>query len=237
MQSIVNSIYDITSPNFVGIFLYGSQNYGLSTSQSDVDTILIVKKADSPKEERDLAQGKVKIYTVKYFLHRLQKGDLECLEALCTKHKYVNPIYDQDYIAFARDFIHVLNYERTKRALQFKLDEHLNHIFWNIRKTNDRYNKKRLYWAIRVQNQLERICIGESFESSLIYNSNRPYDLLAIKQTSNCLSLRELNEIYNDLYKYFISLPKWSNKVLPEEEKICSNFYSKINKELKSFEY
>jgi hypothetical protein len=55
---------------------------------------LIVKKADSPKEERDLAQGKVKIYTVKYFLHRLQKGDLECLEALCTKHKYINPIYD-----------------------------------------------------------------------------------------------------------------------------------------------
>ena len=187
MQSIANTLYDTLDPNFIGIFLYGSQNYELSTNDSDIDAILLVVNANSDKTEINSCFGKIKIYTLQYFLRQLKKGDLECLEILYTKHRYLNTKYQQVFDEFSKEFSSVLQYERTKNALKLKLEEHLNFIFWSANKTNEYYNKKRLYWAIRVQNQLERICNEETFESSLIYQSQLSYDLLKIKQNSNYL--------------------------------------------------
>lgn len=231
MRYLVEQVCDITSDNFIGIFLYGSQNYQLDHAGSDADTILIVQVADKPRQEMSVENGKTKIYTLDYFLRRLRQGDLECYEILYTRHRVVNPIYEQTLTDFVRDISGCLNYDRIKRSLIWKLDEHLCHILWIIKNDDgSRYNKKRLYWAMRVRNQLERINAGESFEPSLVYQSESDYDLMKIKTIPNHLSMRDFNHIYRDLMSVVKSSPRYSNDVLDEEEKCLTDFYNKITK-------
>ena len=124
-----------------------------------------------------------------------------------------------------------MNYERVKNSLKKKLDEHLSHILWIIHNPEKaRYNKKRLYWALRVCNQLQRIDDGEDFKSSLMYNSTLDYDLKKIKTITNYLSIKDFNDIYKYLNKYLYSLPKYSKDILDKEEKCLSKFYNSMTK-------
>lgn len=234
MQSTVDKVLqtlNILNEDFIGIFLYGSQNYKLDYEGSDIDTILLVRTSNKPKKEISTSIGKTKVYTLKYFLYRLKQGDLECYEILYTTHKIINPIYTNHFENFVQEFSDCMNYERIKSALYKKLDEHLCHVLWMIQnKENARYNKKRLYWAIRVCNQLQRINEGEDFESSLVYHSSLDCDLIKIKTIANYLSLKEFNEIYKYLVKYLHFLPRYSKEVLNEEEKCLSNFYISMTK-------
>ena len=232
MQSTVDEVLkalNIPNEDFIGNFLYGSQNYQLDYEGSDIDTIFLVRTYHKPKQEMSTSIGKTKVYTLKYFLYRLKQGDLECYEILYTKHKIINPIYVNYFEDFVREFSGCMNYERIKLALYKKLDEHLCHILWMFQnKEKARYNKKRLYWAIRVCNQLQRINDGENFESSLVYHSSLNYDLIKIKTITNYLCIREFNEIYKYLVKFLCGLPRHYADVLDEEERCLSNFYVNI---------
>lgn len=220
---------NITDNNFIGIFLYGSQNYQLDYEESDTDSILLVYSSNKPKQELQTPTGKVKVYTLKYFLHRLKQGDLECYEILYTKYKIINSIYEDCFVKFVKDFSACMSYGRIKTSLYNKLDEHLSHVFWIIsNKDNARYNKKRLYWAIRVCNQWERINNGEDFESSLIYRDLLGCDLMKIKTITNHLSIKEVSAIYRHLVDFIRSQYRGSKDVLDEEEKCLSELYENI---------
>lgn len=227
----IMQILNIPCEDFIGNFLYGSQNYQLDYEGSDIDTILIVRAADKPKQEMMTSIGKTKIYTLKYFLHRLQLGDLECYEILYTKHKILNPMYADYFVRFVQEFSNCMSYERIKLALCKKLNEHLCHVLWILSNPEKaRYNKKRLYWAIRVCNQLQRINEGEDFESSLLYRSSWDCDLIKIKTITNYLSLKEFNEIYKYLVNFLRSLPHYDKDVSDEEEACISAFYRDVTK-------
>ena len=232
MQSMVDKVLEtlnIRNKDFIGVFLYGSQNYQLDYEGSDIDTILLIHDSNKSKQEVLTSVGKTKIYTLKYFLYRLKQGDLECYEILYTRHKIINPIYTNYFANFVKEFSSCMNYERIKSALYKKLDEHLCHVLWMTQnKEKARYNKKRLYWAIRVCNQLQRINNGETFESSLIYQPLLDYDIIKIKTITNYLSIKQFNEIYKYLVDFLHFLPHYSIKVLNEEEKCLSNFYAII---------
>ena len=103
-------------------------------------------------------------------------------------------------------------------------------MFWNVsKKEKAYYNKKRLYWAIRVYNQLTRIEAGEDFVSSLIYKDNLDLDLMKIKTETNFLSANELNKIYKLLTAYLQNKPQLAIEVTPEEEQCFSWLYSSIS--------
>ena len=228
MLSTAKQYLGITDANFIGIFLYGSQNYHLDCDNSDVDTILLIRAADKPKQEISMLIGKVKIYTLKYFIYRLKQGDLECYEILYTKYNILNPTYANLLESFVKEFTNCLNYELIKCSLYKKLDEHLSHVLWMLtNKEKARYNKKRLYWAMRVCNQLERINNGECFESSLIYDNS--YDLRSIKTITNHLSLKDFSNIYRCLTDYMVAAPRFSVQVTEEEERCLSDFYTNLN--------
>lgn len=229
MLSTVKQFYNTPEDNFIGIFLYGSQNYQLDTEESDVDTIMLVHTADKAKQEIDVECGKLKVYTLRYFISRLKKGDMECYEILYTKYRLLNPIYESAFLYFVDRFTECMNYDRIKRSLWLKLDEHLCHVLWIIRnEDNSRYNKKRLYWAMRVANQLGRITDGESFESSLVYESDDDYDMVKIKTITNYLSLREFNDIYRELNQYLLRQFRYTSEVTSEEEVCLGEFYDSM---------
>lgn len=232
MQYMANKTLEtlnIPIENFIGEFLYGSQNYNLDYENSDIDTIILVTEAEQPKIECSTLVGKTKVFTIRYFINRLKQGDLECYEILYTKLRNINPIYEDIFDNFVKEFFNCVNTERIQRALCNKLNEHLSSVLWVLSNNEKvRYNKKRLYWAIRVCNQLERLNSGESFESSLKYRPLLNYDLLKIKTIPNYLSIKDFNNIFKYLNKVLYSQPRYSIKILEAEEISLTNFYINI---------
>lgn len=227
--NLVKHELDVTDDAFIGIFLYGSQNYQLDYEESDTDSIIIVHSANMAKQELDSPTGKVKVYTLRYFLYRLKQGDLECYEILFTRYKILNPAYEALFAKFVSDFTHCMSYDRIRNSLYNKLNEHLGYVFWLMsNKDNARYSKKRLYWAIRVCNQWERINNGECFKSSLIYRDSLGYDLMKIKTITNYLSIKEVSAIYKYLTEFLSSQQRYSKDTSAEEEKCLSWLYENI---------
>lgn len=213
--------------NIIGRFVYGSQNYGLSGSSSDVDTITLVREAAMPHREEATANGKNKIYTITYFISRLKKGDLECYEILFTQLKNINPKYLDMWNLFVEEFSLVMNYDRIIRALYLKLNEHLCHIFWILKNDGSKYNKKRLYWALRVANQIEQLEHGIDFSTSLIYNNNE-IDILNIKSKQNYLSNREVSNYYHLLNDKLNDWPTFNTIITAKEEDCFAKLYERI---------
>lgn len=179
--------------NYLGKFLYGSQNYGLTTVNSDEDYIILIREGNIEENIHE------KIYPLNYFLYRLNKGDLECYEILFTNYKTLNPIFEEEWDQLSSELKKKIDYDLIQKSLLEKFDEHLDHIRWLPQGNKEKayYNKKRLYWAIRVLNQYERIKAGEDFESSLQYNGRE--DLLQIKTITNFLTIKDFNELYKNL--------------------------------------
>ena len=232
MQSLVDcalSQLNISNDNFIGCFLYGSQNYQLDNESSDIDTILLIRNHIRTHQEMAAGDGKIKIYTLPHFLQRLRRGDLECYEILYTQYRIINPIYEELFNTFVAEFSQCMNYERIKNALSQKLNEHIAHILWmSVNPDKAKYNKKRLYWAIRVYTQLQQIEAGMDFKTSLIYTPIIPYDLRSIKTVTNYLSLKDFNEIYRNLINYNRALPRYSNEILNIEKQCLYDFEASI---------
>lgn len=219
--------------NFIGDFTYGSQNYGLNYEKSDIDTITLVREAEKPRQEIVTPVGKTKIYTLKYFISRLKKGDLECYEILFTKFRNVNPIYENIFDNFVHEFSQVMNYNRIKYSLYMKLNEHMCHVLWLLKADGARYNKKRLYWAIRVYDQIQQLNNDTDFASSLIYNQENKEQLMKIKTETNYLSIKEFNKIYKDLSQFLLTYSKFNIEISDKEEKCLSDFYKEVNNDYK----
>lgn len=213
---------------YIGIFLYGSQNYGLDYEGSDVDTIVLVRAADRPKQILTFDFGKAKVYTLKYFLHRLELGDLECYEILYTQYCCLNPLYQDIWSKFVKDVSASVCGPRLQYSLKKKLDEHLSHLLWlQTARDNAYYNKKRLYWAMRVAEQLERI-ENEPFKETLLYKGNNEFNILKIKTVVNYLTPRQLNIIYKQLTTILYAPREYITQPTEAEKQCFSKFYHSI---------
>ena len=87
----------------LGIFLYGSQNYGLATENSDVDTKAILiptledlcsKKAGFVKEYKLDNNEKVVVMDLIHYFDNLKKQNINYVETLFTDYKWVNPNHE-----------------------------------------------------------------------------------------------------------------------------------------------
>lgn len=230
MYSLVKDLYDINEPNFIGAFLYGSQNYGLDTEESDKDIIILIKDNDKSHRQIKKSSGVIKIYTLKYFLFQLEKGDMECYEILYTPHRIMNKLYEEIFDNFVNSFTKVLNMDRIKWALGKKLFEHLSNIAWiPFNKDDAKYHKKRAYWSYRVYDQLMRILNGEPLQNTFIYSESQKDKLIKIKTITNYLSSTELNNDIQKMSSIFSILPKHSIQLDEIENNCLSQFCDEIN--------
>lgn len=90
----------------------------------------------------------IKIYSLKTFIKRLLHYDLECHECLFTKYKLIK---SDELNTILHNCESVIDNKKIELSLYRKLEEHIAHIFWMpYGAKRCRYNKKRLYWAMRV---------------------------------------------------------------------------------------
>lgn len=228
-QLAIKVLKEIDS-NFIGIFLYGSQNYNLHTSESDRDVIILLQENRVPKKEVKFGFGVAKIYTIKYFISRLQKGDMECYEILYTNHRHINPQYEKVFNDFITNFSEVINYDRIKLGLARKLSEHISNISWiPFNRDKEKYHRKRVYWSYRVYDQLKRIIFGERLETTFVYKESDRERVLKIKSQPNYLSLRELDRDLHQMAEELKRLPRLSADFTIAETECVSKFYNNIS--------
>ena len=229
MKYLVEESLRVNSEDLIGVFLYGSQNYGLDTADSDMDMIILTKKADKACQEIKSRLGVTKIFTLSHFVNLLKRGDLECLEVLFSTKSLVNDRYTSEWESFVKEYSECLNYNKVKRSLLRKLAEHLDFVLWNPYRDVTFYNKKRLYWAIRVMNQLKRVSDGESFESSLVCSENLRDRLVCIKTGDTTLTVGEFSKIFNDMGDYLRSYPKVEVSDSLEGEKCLNSLLDRLS--------
>lgn len=167
----------------VGIFLQGSQNYGLEIPGSDVDTKLIV----TPTFE-DIAMNRKAVSTthirandehidfkdIRLMFQTFRKQNLNFLEILFTDFKIINPLYADTWERvemYKEEIAHYNLYLAVKAMKGVALEKYhaMEHRYPAKIEIIDKmgYDPKQLHHLIRVEDYLERYISGESYANCL----------------------------------------------------------------------
>lgn len=167
----------------VGVFLQGSQNYGLDYEGSDVDTKLIVVPSF-----KDICLNKKPVSTthvrandehtdwkdIRLYMETFRKQNLNFLEILFTDFYILNPAYAAEWMRLVehREEIARMNVYRAVKSMKgIALEKYhaMEHRYPTKADIIDAYgyDGKQVSHLIRVDDYLERYINGESYLSCL----------------------------------------------------------------------
>lgn len=229
----------------VGIFLQGSQNYGLETENSDIDTKLIVtptfedicfnRKAISTTHVRANNEH-VDWKDLRLMLTTFRKQNLNFVEILFTQYKWLNPLYADEWqrlIDNREAIAHYNPYQAVKTMKGIALEKYhaMEHEYPSkieiIRKYG--YDCKQLHHLLRVEEYLTRYIQGESYEVCL--RSRNPQYLKAVKQ--NLYSLEDARDHASIAFDYICDIAdtfceKTPNKGDPKVDELLDDVQRNI---------
>jgi hypothetical protein len=197
----------------VGIFLQGSQNYGLDLPTSDVDTKLIVVPTF-----KDIALNRKPVSTthvrandehidfkdIRLYIETFKKQNLNFLEILFTNYFIVNPLYAEqwDRLVEAREEIaHMNPYRAVKSMKGIALEKFhaMEHPYPTKLDLIEKYgfDGKQVHHLIRVDDYLTRYINGESYSSCLKPSQKLVPHMLAYKRHEISLDIarKEAKEV------------------------------------------
>lgn len=189
------SLQRFDESRIVGIFLQGSQNYGLETPKSDVDTKLIVtptfdevvlnKKPISTTHVRANNEH-TDLKDIRLMLATFRKQNLNFIEILFTPYAWVNPLFESEWgrLTAAREQIaHYSPYSAVKTMKGIAMEKYhaMEHEYPSKLEVLAEYgyDPKQLHHLLRVQEYIHRYISGESYEACLY--PKRPEFLIAVK--------------------------------------------------------
>ena len=165
--------------------LYGSQNYGIATPESDVDTkvwlmprlrdLALAEKPYSKELHYEGAHVEGKDYRL--MLGELRKQNMNFLETIFTPYKVVNPnyqwVYDTLYVN--REAIARMNVSRGAHAF-------MGHMYNMYNRFKRDENPKQVAHLMRLYDCLQRYALTEEpYEDLLFKPNNRDY-LMAVRR-------------------------------------------------------
>lgn len=181
--------------NIIGIFCQGSQNYGLDTEDSDIDTKCILTPAF-----RDICLDKKPISTthilsnnehldakdIRSYIICFRKQNLNFLEILFTPYYIINPLYKKEWdkLVEHREDIARMNPKRAIQSMKgIALEKYfaMEHRYPSKIEVIDKYgyDPKQLHHLGRVREWMKRYQEGEPYEACL--HSKDPLFLLDMK--------------------------------------------------------
>lgn len=182
--------------NIVGIFLQGSQNYGLATPHSDVDTKLVTtptfreiamnKQAVSRTHVRANDEH-IDFKDLRLYIETFRKQNINFVEILFTPYYILNGTYAGEFMRLmeAREEIAHANPYRAIKAMKgmamekFHAMEHRYPAKANIIAQYG-YDGKQLSHLIRIYDFMQRYIQGDSYRSCL--QARDPKYLIALKE-------------------------------------------------------
>ena len=156
----------------VGVFLYGSQNYGMADEQSDVDAkVLVVPSlADVVCARRPVAfehhcdNGEHLCFTdIREFVHQIRKQNPNSMEPLFTEYYVLNPVFKgvwYDLWSQREDFARL----NTCKALDTM--RHMANKEYHQMKKNG-FDHKKLATMFRIEKMMYDYEIGCKYEDVL----------------------------------------------------------------------
>lgn len=205
----------------VGIFLQGSQNYGLDYEGSDIDTKCIVlptledlifnRKSVStthvlPNEEH------LDLKDVRLYFQTFRKQNLNFMEILFTKYKIVNPTYELMWNRLIENNEQIARYNpvgavKTMKGIALEKYHAMEHRYPSKIELIDSigYDPKQLHHLLRVEEYLYRYLSGEKYADCLY---SRMGDFLqSIKNTKNLVyQLNEARKIAVDSLAHVVKM-------------------------------
>ena len=216
----------------VGIFLQGSQNYGLDLPGSDVDTKLITvpsfydialnKKPVSTTHIR-ANEEHIDFKDVRLYMETFRKQNLNFLEILFTPYAWVNPLYADQWnrLVEHRESIARMNPHRAVKSMKgiamekFHAMEHPYPSKLEILARMG-YDPKQLHHLVRVANYITRYIKGENYEDCLIPDEKMKEFLLALKRGE--YSLGEARDLAEMALKHTTDIADKFCAKTPEDE-------------------
>lgn len=206
MEHYQDALKRFPKNRIVGCFLQGSQNYGLETPSSDVDTKLIVVPSFD-----DLAFNRQPISTtfirennehtddkdVRSYISCFRKQNLNFLEILFTEYYVLNERYRYEWMRLVEHREEIAHYDYLRAVTSMRgiamnkfvaLKKDLPSTHDDIQKYG--YCLKQLHHLVRIDEYLERYLQGESYEKCL-----RPHDpeyLISLKTEPRDLRTAEI---------------------------------------------
>lgn len=191
MTDVMSRIYDhldeslqrFGESRIVGIFLQGSQNYGLETPKSDVDTKLIVtptfdevvlnKKPISTTHVRANNEH-TDLKDIRLMLATFRKQNLNFIEILFTPYAWVNPLFESEWgrLTAAREQIaHYSPYGAVKTMKGIAMEKYhaMEHEYPSKLEVLAEYgyDPKQVSHLVRVQNFISSYLAGYPYEECL----------------------------------------------------------------------
>ncbi len=180
----------------VGIFLQGSQNYGLQIPTSDVDTKLIVtptfdevvlnKKPVSTTHVRANDEH-IDLKDIRLMLATFRKQNLNFIEILFTPYFIVNPTFADEWGRLQAQKEKIAHYSpynavKTMKGIAMEKYHAMEHEYPSKLEVLAKYgyDPKQLHHLLRVKEYLQRYINGESYEDCL--RPRNPEYLIAVKQ-------------------------------------------------------
>ena len=167
----------------VGIFLQGSQNYGLDYEKSDIDTKLIVipsfediafnRKPVSTTHVRENDEH-IDFKDIRLYMQTFRKQNLNFLEILFTDFKIVNPEHEANWGVLVDNRERIARYNpyqaiKSMKGIAMEKYHAMEHEYpskvdvlakWG-------YDPKQLHHLLRVEEYLGRYINGEKYEDCL----------------------------------------------------------------------
>ena len=195
----------------VGIFVQGSQNYGLDYENSDIDTKLIVvptfeeiafnKKPHSTTHVRKNNEH-IDFKDIRLYMDTFRKQNLNFLEILFTPYKIVNPQYAKWWNMLVENREAIAHYDihraiKSMKGIALEKYHAMEHRYPSKVDIIDKYgyDSKQLHHLLRVEEYLARYIAGDSYESCLTPGETMSMCLRAIKEHNDFFDLKQAKEL------------------------------------------
>lgn len=179
----IESLNHFDANHIVGIFLQGSQNYGLDVDGSDIDTKLIITptfdeivRASNPVSTTYIRDNEehIDFKDVRLYIKTFLKQNPNFLEILFTPYLKLNEAYSdlwQHLIDNREAIAHYDCYANIKalRGVAMEKYHSMEHRYPSKADIIDKYgyDPKQLHHLLRIQDFLTRFVIGEPYEKCL----------------------------------------------------------------------
>lgn len=199
--------------NVFAEFLYGSQNYGLNTLSSDIDTRTIViphledlVQKRTISETISLSNGLSDVKDVKTMFQQFYKANPAYLELLVSDYAIYSPFFKSDFEQLRNNADAIAN--RSKKTLVYasygmvcnKVSALVSGLGPNKEEiANYGYDGKNVSHALRVDEFIHRFLEGESLKDALNAKNYHCYQtILALREHK--YSLEEATELGKRAY-------------------------------------
>ena len=180
----------------LGVFLQGSQNYGLSYEGSDIDTkaIILPKFDDFISNKKPVSTTHIlpstehiNIMDIRVMFETIKKQNINFVEILFTDYYCLNPLYEDLFMPMIENRELIARFNKmasVKCMIGMALEKRkaLEHPYPTIKWKIDKWgaDNKQLHHILRMKDFLERYINGENYKSCLTPR-NREY-LIDIKR-------------------------------------------------------